>query len=275
MLLNEKLKTLRKEKNLTQEELAEKLNVSRQAITKWENGIGMPDIENLRAVSNFFEISLDELLKDELVLKNEENSDFMIRKEIEIEHAKKFDIKITKNNIEELTILKNNEEKVKIEVLSQENIKELMKIKIDDIYNKMDININLKDCNHVKILIYLPEKYIDDIEVKAKSKVMNIENIDIKKLEYDGVLKYLHVRKSKGRIILNTTCCDIEAEYDGFNGGLEVNIINSTARVKLPENAEYMTILKGKNNSFINHHDTMDATNFVELNGINSKLIFE
>ena len=193
MLLNEKLKKLRKEKSLTQEALAEKLNVSRQAITKWENGTGTPDIDNLKSISDFFEVSLDELLKDELALKN---NDFMIRKEIEIEHSKKFDIRIIKNDIENLTILKNDEEKVKIEIFGEENIEKLAKIKIDDLYNRMDINISLKDCNNVKIWIYLPEKYINDIEVDAKSKVMNIENIDVVKLEYDGILKYLYVKKS-------------------------------------------------------------------------------
>ena len=272
MLLNEKLKKLRKEKSLTQEALAEKLNVSRQAITKWENGTGTPDIDNLKSISDFFEVSLDELLKDELALKN---NDFMIRKEIEIEHSKKFDIRIIKNDIENLTILKNDEEKVKIEIFGEENIEKLAKIKIDDLYNRMDINISLKDCNNVKIWIYLPEKYINDIEVDAKYKVMNIENIDVVKLEYDGILKYLYVKKSKGKIILNTSCCDIEADYDVFEGGLEVNIINSTARVKLPNNAEYITILKGKNNSFINNNETANSKNFIELNGINSKLIFE
>ena len=48
MLFNEKLKLLRKENNLTQEDLSEKLNVSRQAITKWESGDGIPDIDNLK-----------------------------------------------------------------------------------------------------------------------------------------------------------------------------------------------------------------------------------
>ena len=66
MLFNEKLKMLRKEKNLTQEELAEKLNVSRQAITKWESGDGTPDIENLKQVSVLFNTTIDELVKEEI-----------------------------------------------------------------------------------------------------------------------------------------------------------------------------------------------------------------
>ena len=47
-MLSEKIKELRKKKGLTQEDLANALNVSRQAITKWESGDGSPDIENLK-----------------------------------------------------------------------------------------------------------------------------------------------------------------------------------------------------------------------------------
>ena len=49
----------RKEKNLTQEELAEKIGVSRQVVTKWESDIGLPDIENLKAIATLFNISIE------------------------------------------------------------------------------------------------------------------------------------------------------------------------------------------------------------------------
>ncbi len=58
----EKLKELRKKKGLTQEDLASELNVSRQAITKWESGGGAPDIDNLRNIALFFHVSVDYLI---------------------------------------------------------------------------------------------------------------------------------------------------------------------------------------------------------------------
>lgn len=68
MEFNEKLQELRKQKNLTQEELAEALYVSRTAISKWESGRGYPNIDSLKAISKFFAVSLDELLSgDELL----------------------------------------------------------------------------------------------------------------------------------------------------------------------------------------------------------------
>jgi len=65
MKFNENLKYLRKKENLTQEQLAEKLNVSRQAVTKWESGQAMPDIANLKDISVLFGVTIDELIGDE------------------------------------------------------------------------------------------------------------------------------------------------------------------------------------------------------------------
>ena len=68
MEFNEKIQELRKQKGLTQEELAEFLYVSRTAISKWESGRGFPNIESLKAISKFFSVSLDELLSGEEIL---------------------------------------------------------------------------------------------------------------------------------------------------------------------------------------------------------------
>ena len=73
MTLGEKLKKLRTDKNLTQEELAEILFVSRTAISKWESGRGFPNIESLKAISKYFSVSLDELLSGEEILAIAEN----------------------------------------------------------------------------------------------------------------------------------------------------------------------------------------------------------
>lgn len=68
MEFNEKLQELRKRKGLTQEALAEALFVSRTAISKWESGRGFPNIESLKAISQYFSVSLDELLSNEELL---------------------------------------------------------------------------------------------------------------------------------------------------------------------------------------------------------------
>ena len=64
-----KLQELRKQRGLTQEELAEALYVSRTAVSKWESGRGYPSIDSLKAISSFFALTLDELLSSNEVLR--------------------------------------------------------------------------------------------------------------------------------------------------------------------------------------------------------------
>ena len=62
MEFNEKLQELRKNKSLTQEELAKELFVSRTAVSKWESGRGYPSIDSLKEISKFFSVTIDELI---------------------------------------------------------------------------------------------------------------------------------------------------------------------------------------------------------------------
>ncbi len=64
-MLSEKLFKLRKNRGLSQEQLAEQLNVSRQAISKWEQGTAVPESEKLIRISNYFGVTVDYLLKND------------------------------------------------------------------------------------------------------------------------------------------------------------------------------------------------------------------
>ena len=68
MEFNEKLQELRKQKGLTQQELADSLYVSRTAVSKWESGRGYPGIESLRSIADFFQVTVDHLLSPDEVL---------------------------------------------------------------------------------------------------------------------------------------------------------------------------------------------------------------
>ena len=79
MNFGENLKKLRKEKQLSQESLAEKLNISRQAVSKWESNSSYPDMNNLIQLKDIFNVTLDEMIlidkKDcEETLKNNPNN---------------------------------------------------------------------------------------------------------------------------------------------------------------------------------------------------------
>ncbi len=81
MEFNNKLYELRKQKGFSQEELANRLNVSRQTVSKWEVGESTPDMEKLVAMSDLFEISLDELVLDKKEEKKPEASEQVVKSE--------------------------------------------------------------------------------------------------------------------------------------------------------------------------------------------------
>ena len=86
MTFAENVKMLRKQAGMSQEQLAEKLGVSRQAVTKWETGAGIPDIENIMAISALFDISIDDLLS------NERDSKKVVETEYLYERITEYDI---------------------------------------------------------------------------------------------------------------------------------------------------------------------------------------
>ena len=89
MILADKIVKLRKKNGWSQEELAEKMNVSRQAVSKWESSQTIPDLEKILQLSKFFGVTTDYLLKDELEdeeLTNDTSSDATVKR-ISIEEA--------------------------------------------------------------------------------------------------------------------------------------------------------------------------------------------
>lgn len=90
-MFSEKIQKLRKEQGLSQEALSEILNVSRQTISKYENGTSEPDFEKLLMLSKYFNVSIDELLGNErllkpekmVIVKNTENNQILIESKID------------------------------------------------------------------------------------------------------------------------------------------------------------------------------------------------
>jgi len=77
MPLSQKIQTLRKERNLTQEALADQLNVSRQALSKWELGVSTPEADKIVQLSEFFNVSTDYLLKETIKENTKTQSTFI------------------------------------------------------------------------------------------------------------------------------------------------------------------------------------------------------
>ncbi|MGF9772955.1 helix-turn-helix transcriptional regulator [Priestia aryabhattai] len=78
MKLGEQLQRLREAQNMSREELAQQMNVSRQAVYKWENDKGYPDIQNLLKLSEIYETTIDELIKSDSTFQDKINIDINI-----------------------------------------------------------------------------------------------------------------------------------------------------------------------------------------------------
>ena len=123
MNLGEKLFELRKKKNLTQDEVAEKLNVTRQTVSKWETNQSTPDFDKIIPLCELYEISTDELLKCDLG-----NTEI---KEV----LNKCNVKADCGNIEIDTISIQEDSTIKVD-LGNVNIN-----KTNDIYIETDVDL--------------------------------------------------------------------------------------------------------------------------------------
>ena len=100
MILADKIIELRKKNGLTQEELAEKVHVSRQSVSKWEGAQSVPDLEKIILLSQIFGVSTDYLLKDEM-----EEQDYVPSTDVETEEN------VRKVSMEEASAFLNIKEK--------------------------------------------------------------------------------------------------------------------------------------------------------------------
>ena len=91
------LKELRKEKNITQEDLAEELNVSNRTVSRWENGNNMPDISLLTQIAQFYNVSIPEIVDGER--KNESKNQNEIDTAVKMAEYSKNEVKIEKKKV--------------------------------------------------------------------------------------------------------------------------------------------------------------------------------
>lgn len=129
----DKLLKLRTQYGYSQEALAEKLNVSRQAVSKWELGTTLPETDKVIAISDFFNVSTDYLLKDKFQLSNNDSLDRVVLKFLgsaqDMDNISKELVEIMKDGIID------DEEKIKMESII-DTLDTISKI-IDEIKHKM------------------------------------------------------------------------------------------------------------------------------------------
>ena len=289
MTFAENLKMLRKQAGMSQEQLAEKLGVSRQAITKWETGVGIPDIENIMAISTLFNISIDDLLSNESGSKKLPETEYLYESvtEYDIDESKRYDMKL--GGAKRLVLVGDEGEKIRVSLGSNtfSALQNDFKVKIDDIRKRIDIDIKRRNGvteatakNEVDIFVQIPVQYVDKIECEVHAETVEIRSIECVNIELGVKTSKLVMENIIGWVEVDCNL-DMEIMCDSLNGEIAINQVSATSKMHLPKEAVFQAVAKGIGTSIsyekagqrAERFDTPEADNVIELNGIKSELI--
>lgn len=287
MTFAEKLKSIRKQLGMSQELLAEKIGVSRQAVTKWETGAGIPDIENMISISNLFNISIDELISNERTTLKTSEYLFESITEYDIDKIKSYDMKF--GGAEKFVLSGYNGEKIRVRLLSNllSTLQNDFKVKIDDSRKRIDLDVKRYNGvteatakKTVSIFVQIPTSYISHIECAVNAKSVEIRSLECNNIELDIKTPRITLEDISGKVKINCNL-DMEVLCNSLNGDLSINQISATSRICVPENRIFTAVKKGigthiyyeKDGQKTERFDSPDSDNLIELNGINSELV--
>ncbi len=287
MTFAEKLKSIRKQAGMSQEQFAEKLGVSRQAVTKWETDAGIPDIENIRAISALFDISIDELLSNERGAQKPAEYLFESVTEYDIDEPKRYDMKF--GGAKQFLLSGYEGEKIRVRLASNtlSTIRNDFKVKIDDIRKRIDVDVNRKNGvseaaakEAVSIFVQIPSSYIRKIECAVHAETVEIRSLECDSIELDVKTPNIILKDISGTVEIN---CDLDMEVvcNSLKGEVYINQISATSRLHIPEDTVFTAVTKGiethisyeKAGRQAERFDTPNAENIIELNGIKSELV--
>ena len=285
-MISMRIRELRKQAKLSQEMMAEKIGVSRQAITKWETGLGVPDIENLVAIADLFKLSLDELMGRDIEHETLAK-DYLYESvtEYDIDGKKDFDISFMGAN--KLKLYAYEGEKVKVILLSDtiSDIQNELKTKIDDIKWKIDIDIkrvgNLSETvamNELTIKILIPQLYMGAVYLNRNTNILELKNLELDNIEFSGKSKEITLENIKSHIEIDTNE-DAKLYVKNVEGALDINQLSATSKLYIASTDEFGFVTKGVLNKVLCKQDMLNIKEVseepklvIELNGIKSEL---
>ena len=287
MTFAEKLKSIRKQAGMSQEQLAEKLSVSRQAVTKWETDAGIPDIENIMAISALFDISIDELLSNERGAKKPTDYLYESITEYDIDEPKRYDMKF--GGAKQFQLSGYEGEKIRVRLASNtfSTLQNDFKVKIDDIRKRIDVDVNRKNGvsettakEAVSIFVQIPSPYVGKIECAVNAETVEIRSLECDSIELAVKTPYIALADVSGTVEVNCNL-DMEIVCRSLNGEIAINQVSATSKIHVPEDTVFTAVTQGigtsisyeKDGRQTERFDTPDAENIIELNGIKSELV--
>lgn len=287
MTFAEKLKSIRKQAGMSQEQLAEKLGVSRQAVTKWETDAGIPDMENIMAVSALFDISIDELLSNEKGAKKPADYLFESITEYDIDEPKRYDMKF--GGARQFVLSGYEGEKIRVRLASNTyaEIQKDFKVKIDDIRKRIDVDVSRRNGvseatakEAVSVFVQIPTLYAGKIECAVNAESVKICSLESDSIELDVKTPNVILEDISGTVEINCNL-DMEVTCHSLNGEIAINQVSATSKIHVPEGTDFTAVTKGIGTSIsyerdgkpAERFDTPGADNMIELNGMKSELI--
>ncbi len=287
MTFAEKLKSIRKQAGMSQEKLAEKIGVSRQAVTKWETDTGIPDMENIMAISSLFHISIDELFSNEKGMKNQKDYLYESITEYDIDEIKRFDMKLGGANMLVLSGYRGEKIRVRLASNTVSTLQSDFKVKIDDIRKRIDVDVSRRNemteataKEAVVIFVQLPNQYAGKIELAVNAESIRIESLECDSIELDTKTKNMTLEDVTGIVEINCNL-DMNILLNTLNGAVELNQVSATSKIRVPREIPFTAVAKGIKTSIFYEQDgkrtesfcTDGAENVIELNGIKSELV--
>ena len=287
MNFGDRLKQIRADQGLSQEQLAEKIGVSRQAITKWETNRGLPDVENMIILAEIFKVTLDELILQRKMEQEISEKLFESETVYDIDCDKHFDIRI--GSAGKICISTCDDEKIHIKLQSDvlDNLNSLYKVKIDEKKKRLDIDCQNKKAisgfeaeNALTVIVMLPKDFTEHCEIDASAKELYIENLKLKRLEYDGAADLVYIKDVEGSLEF-TGKTDYEINIDGTCTQLDVNQWGAKALVHVADLSKYTFVNKGRKSKIFCLKDGVmseeifdtKGENLISISGICSELI--
>ena len=287
MTFAEKLKTIRKQAGMSQEKLAEKLGVSRQAVTKWETDTGIPDIKNTLAISALFDISVDELFGNEKAEKKQADYLYESVTEYDIDEPKRYDMKFGGAKL--LVLSGYDGEKIRVRLVSDTlpTLQNDFKVRIDDIKKRIDVDVNRKNGvteaaakEAIIIFVQIPSPYVGKIELEVNAETVEVSSLECDSIELDVKAHNVELGDVVGTVEINCSL-DMDVVCHSLNGEIAINQVSATSKICIPEGTVFNAVTKGigtsiffeKNGKQVESFDTPDADNIIELNGIRSELV--
>lgn len=287
MIFAEKLKAMRKQAGMSQEKLAEKLGVSRQAITKWETAGGIPDIDNMIAIAALFGVAIDQLILEEKSTRREKDFLYESVTAYDIDQSKHFDIKL--GGARRVAVSGYEGEKMLVRLASndQSSLASDFKIKIDDVKKRIDVDVIRQESvteaaakEEVYIFVRLPNRYIGKVELKANAQRVEVRSLACESIDLTVKSNTMVLDGVEGMTEIDCNQ-DMNIICPTLSGSIALNQVGATSRLCVPQGASFTAACKGigtkisyeQNGQRTQAFDTPNAEIGIELNGIRSELV--